>query len=54
MSQAPKRTVVRTGLSPMNPKVKYAELACGHDVFLLRKPKVGTQVACDKCPKESR
>jgi hypothetical protein len=29
----PERTVVRTGVSPMNPKVKWAELDCGHDIF---------------------
>lgn len=48
----PERTVVRTGVSPMNPKVKWAELSCGHDVFRLRKPRVGARIVCDKCAKE--
>lgn len=45
----PERIVVRTGVSPMNPRVKWAELSCGHDVFMLRRPRVGSRVACDKC-----
>lgn len=48
----PKRRVLRTGVSPMNPKVKWAELECGHDAFVLRKPRVGQLLACDKCPQE--
>jgi hypothetical protein len=43
------RAVVRTGVSPMNPRVKWAELACGHDLFVPRKPRIGAMVRCPKC-----
>lgn len=33
----------------MNPKVKWAELDCGHDVYRVRKPRVGATVVCEKC-----
>lgn len=45
----PERRVVRTGVSPMNPKVKWAELNCGHDVFRTRKPRIGALIVCDQC-----
>jgi hypothetical protein len=48
----PERRVVRTGVSPMNPKVKWAELSCGHDVFRARRPKVGAIVVCEQCSKK--
>ncbi len=49
----PLRKVTRTGVSPMNPKVKYADVDCGHTVYLSRKPKVGAMIACGDCkPKE--
>jgi hypothetical protein len=44
-----RRAVVRTGVSPMNPKVKYAELECGHDIYRTRKPHVGALMPCDEC-----
>ena len=47
----PERRVMRTGVSPMNPKVKWAELSCGHDVYRQRKPRVGATVVCEKCAK---
>lgn len=50
----PERTVVRTGVSPMNPKVKYAELSCGHDVWRRQKPKIGATIVCEKCAQEKR
>lgn len=45
----PERRVVRTGVSPMNPRVKWAELDCGHDIFRQRKPKIGALIVCEKC-----
>lgn len=45
----PERTVVRTGVSPMNPKVKWAELSCGHEIFRARKPRIGAHIVCEKC-----
>ena len=48
----PERYVVRTGVSPMNPKVKWAELSCGHDVYRTRKPRIGATVVCDKCARK--
>ena len=48
----PVRRVVRTGVSPMNPKVEWAQLDCGHDVYLYRKPRIGALIVCDKCPRE--
>lgn len=45
----PERRVVRAGVSPMNPKVKWAQLECGHDVYRLRKPRIGALLVCDKC-----
>jgi hypothetical protein len=47
------RRVVRTGVSPMNPKVKWAELDCGHDVYRTRKPRLGALVVCVQCSSES-
>ena len=49
----PERRVVRTGVSPMNPKVKWAELNCGHDVFRTRKPRIGAIIICEQCRKSS-
>jgi hypothetical protein len=48
----PERRVVRVGVSPMNPKVRWAELDCGHDESYLpgkRRPKVGATTICEKC-----
>lgn len=45
-----KQQVQRNGVSPMNPRVKWALLACGHDWFGQRKPRVGSLVECSKCP----
>ena len=50
----PERTIVRTGISPMNPKVKWAELDCGHDIYQLRKPRIGATVACVKCSTKAK
>lgn len=50
MKIRPKCTVIRTGVSPMNPRVKWAELSCGHDVYRPRRPRIGALVTCDKCP----
>lgn len=47
-----KREVLRSGVSPMNPKVKWAELDCGHTVYTARKQKVGAVVWCHKCSPE--
>lgn len=48
----PERRVVRTGVSPMNPKVKWAQLTCGHDVYRLRRPRIGAILVCDKCSEQ--
>jgi hypothetical protein len=50
----PERRVVSTGVSPMNPKVKWAQLSCGHDVYRYRKPRIGATVVCDKCSEKDR
>ena len=49
----PERRVVRTGISPMNPKVKWAELDCGHDVYRLRKPRIGAVIVCELCARQA-
>lgn len=49
----PERRVVRTGVSPMNPKVKWAQLDCGHDVYRYRKPRIGSTIVCDKCAEKA-
>lgn len=45
----PEKRVVRVGVSPMNPKVKWAELDCGHEVWRKRKPRIGAIIVCEKC-----
>lgn len=45
--------VVRVGVSPMNPKVKWAELTCGHTVWRQRKPRIGAITACEKCSEKA-
>jgi len=47
----PQHRVVRVGASPMNPKVKWADLTCGHTVWRYRKPRIGSSLACDQCPR---
>lgn len=49
----PMRKVIRTGVSPMNPKVKWAQLECNHDIYLPRKPKVGSMQPCHQCERKS-
>ena len=49
----PERRVVRVDVSPMNPKIKVAQLECGHDVYRNRKPCIGALVICDKCARET-
>lgn len=48
----PERTVKETGISPMNLKVKWAELSCGHTVYRKRKPRIGATIVCTKCSEE--
>ena len=43
------RKVVRTGTSPMNSKVKWADLECGHMVYSPRRPRLGALVSCERC-----
>jgi hypothetical protein len=43
------RRVVRNGVSPMNPKVKWSQLECGHDIFGPRRVRVGVIRACHEC-----
>jgi hypothetical protein len=45
----PERRVVRTDVSPMNPKIKVAQLDCGHDVYRNRRPRIGATIVCEKC-----
>lgn len=45
----PECRVTRAGVSPMNPRVKWAELTCGHTVWRQRRPRVGAMVVCDQC-----
>jgi hypothetical protein len=45
----PERRVVRTGGSPMNRQVKWAELCCGHTVYRNRRPRIGATIVCEKC-----
>ena len=50
------RSVVRVAKSPLNPKVKVAELSCGHDLYIRPPaiaPRAGSPVACDKCKTEA-
>ena len=49
----PERRVLDTGVSPMNPRVKWAGLDCGHTVFRQRRPRVGATVVCEKCAEQS-
>lgn len=49
MRKCLERRVVRVDVSPMNPKIKVAQLDCGHDIYRNRKPRVGALVVCDKC-----
>jgi hypothetical protein len=44
---------VRTGASPMNPKVKWAQLTCGHDIYRQRKPRVGATIVCETCAEKA-
>lgn len=49
----PERRVVRTGVSPMNPKVKWAELDCNHTAYRLRKPRIGSIIVCEMCAEKA-
>lgn len=49
----PESHVTRTGVSPMNPRVKWAELTCGHTVFRNRRPSVGATIVCEKCAEKA-
>lgn len=49
--------VVRVDRSPMNPKIRVAQLECGHDVFStppVRAPKVGVLRSCEKCSRAKK
>lgn len=48
------RKVVRAGVSPMNPKVKWGQLECGHDIYRPRKPRIGSTAVCDICTRGSK
>lgn len=50
----PERRVIRTGVPPMNPKVKYAELSCGHIIWRNRKPRIGATTVCERCSTQMR
>lgn len=44
-----KFTVMRVDKSPLNPKRKCVELACGHEIGVNRAPRVGSEVECVEC-----
>lgn len=48
----PERRVIRVDPSPMNPKIKVAQLDCGHDVYRTRKPRIGATIVCEQCGKK--
>ena len=52
-STQPECHVVRTGVSPMNPKVKWAQLDCNHDVYRKRKPHIGAIIICPVCARKA-
>lgn len=45
----PERRVIKAGVSLMNPRVKWAQLECGHDVWRQRKPRIGALIECEEC-----
>lgn len=49
----PERRVVRVDKAPLNPKIKVAQLDCGHDVCRLRRPRVGATVICERCAEKA-
>lgn len=49
---ATKRKVIRSVRSPMNPKVWCCGLECGHDVWMMRKPRDGSMQPCEPCSRE--
>jgi hypothetical protein len=49
----PERTVTGSGVSPMNPKVKWAQLDCGHDVYCKRRPRLGATLICERCAEKA-
>lgn len=49
----PERRVVRVDVSPMNPKVKCAQLDCGHDVWRNRRPRIGATIVCEACARKA-
>lgn len=44
-----KRRVLRVTVSPLNSKRKMADLECGHEVWVSRKPPVGSMFPCRQC-----
>jgi hypothetical protein len=46
------KRVIATGSSPMNPKVKWAQLSCGHEIWRGRRPRIGATILCEKCRKD--
>jgi formylmethanofuran dehydrogenase subunit E len=49
----PECRVVRVDKSPMNPKIKVAQLSCGHDVYRNRAPRVGATIVCERCAEKA-
>ena len=41
--------VIRQGRSPMNPKVRWVQLECGHDVYVSPGKRIGKHLVCHKC-----
>ena len=42
--------IVRVDRSPMNPKIWIAQLECGHDLYLYRKPRANAGGRwCERC-----
>lgn len=52
-STQPECTVMRTGVSPMNPKVKWAELNCGATIWRKRRPRIGATIVCEACARKA-
>jgi hypothetical protein len=49
----PERRVVRVDKAPLNPKVKVAQLDCGHDAYRTRAPRIGAIIVCEKCAEKA-
>jgi hypothetical protein len=44
-----RRVTEKLGKSPMNKRLNYVLLDCGHDIFSSARLRVGSLIDCDKC-----